>query len=77
MLKIVRTSINHTIFDQTQTYFPASKAGDAIGESSTLKYRIPSVGRCGLGSITWHETQASTLRKSGKGSTQAETLIQK
>lgn len=36
----------------SHAYLPASKAGDAMGESSTLKSSWPFVGRSGLGWIT-------------------------
>ena len=39
----------------------ASKAGDAIGDSSTLKNSVPSAGRLGRGAATSHDTHARTL----------------
>ena len=44
-----------------QAYLPASNAGDAMGESSTLTNSCPSVGRLGLGSTTSHDTCPNTL----------------
>ena len=46
---------------QYGTDLPTSKAGEAMGESSTLKKSCPSVGLCGCGCITSHDTQPSTL----------------
>lgn len=40
---------------------PASNAGDAMGDSSTLRNSCPSVGRLGLGSTTSHDTCPNTL----------------
>ena len=37
---------------------PISNAGEPIGDNVTLKNSCPSVGRCGLGCVTSHETQA-------------------
>jgi hypothetical protein len=40
---------------------PTSNAGEAMGESSTLKNRSPSVGRWGRGLTTSQDTLANTL----------------
>ena len=45
------------------TYLPDSKAGDAIGESSTLTNSWPSVGLFGFGWTTSQDTWAKTLSK--------------
>lgn len=43
------------------THLPASKAGEASGDSSMLKNKMPSLGRLSLGATSSHDTWAMTL----------------
>lgn len=45
------------------TNLPTSKAGDAMGDNSTLMNKIPSEGRTALGEMISQETWARTLKE--------------
>lgn len=47
---------------QQWTNLPTSKAGDAIGDNSTLMNRTPSDGRTALGDVISQDTCARTLK---------------
>lgn len=49
-------------WNQMSSNLPTSKAGDAIGDNSTLMNRTPSDGRTALGDVISQDTCARTLK---------------
>ena len=54
---------------------PTSNAGEAMGESSTLKNNSPSVGLCGRGLITSHDTFTKTLSHTEEPTQNRQTFL--
>ena len=52
-----------TVIVNLSLYLPASKDGDAMGDSSRFTIRLPSLGLAALGWVTSHDTWDNTLKK--------------